>query len=114
MAVDFVAVAAGDLELLDLVPLSFQVSLELVLILPLGLVGGGAFGGGEGQGVARARDSRSSLRMVKSSRVQGKVGLRGLLSRRNLKAVLAREKIVARMQSGEVGRTTPGLHPATQ
>ncbi|MNJ80366.1 hypothetical protein D3C77_787230 [compost metagenome] len=44
--VDLVAVALGDLELVDLVALLLELRLEFFLILPGAFVSGGAFGGG--------------------------------------------------------------------
>jgi hypothetical protein len=62
-AVDFVAVALGDLELLDLEALDLQVVLKLRLVLPLRLVGGGAFRAGEGQ---RAREGELQQQIVRA------------------------------------------------
>ena len=47
--VDFVAVAFGDLEFVDLVAIGHEFGLELVGVLLGGAVGRGAFGLGEGR-----------------------------------------------------------------
>ena len=50
--VDLVAVALGDLELVDAVALLLELGLELVGVLPGAAFGGGALGFGEGAGAA--------------------------------------------------------------